>query len=322
MSGRFQTVTQGELTDDDLAALARYQVNTIILHEDAFPEKVSPAPVGTTIRRLLAHPRLELLAHSGPVWSWRILPAPSEATPLPTFDESPSQKCEIISPARAWHFDPPFQPTPRRPLKAPLHKTASWMRETFRWQIVREDGSVETLPPGEEDARGTSWLRIDSGAPVRDLLFAPTPFVESRFLPAEDLFHEGFTVRDSGTGRPFCVDLSNAPAGSVAIHGPKLLLRESGRYAVFLHKVGDGTFRPPARIEVWLGNRLAATRMDTELGHLSHPETWLSFEKHDGDGPLDIRLVAGTPDDPDTPACQYLRVHGFHVRKIEDANTP
>ena len=325
--GRFQTVTQGELTADDLAALAGYGVDTILLHEDAFPEKVSPAPVGATLRRLLAHPRLALLAQDGPVWAWRILPAPSDAAPEapaphPTCAAAPSRDCAAaVPPARAWHFDTPFQPTPERPLKAPLHKTAPWMRESFRWQIVHDDGSVETLPPGREDARGTSWLRVESGAPVRDVFFAPTPFVEPGFLPAADLFHAGFTVLDDN-GKPVGVDLSGAPAGSVAIYGPKLLLRESGRYAVFLQKLGDGSFLPPARIEVWLGNRLVAARMDTELGLPSDPATWLSFEKRDRDGPLDIRLIAGTPDDPDAPACQYLRVLGFHVRKMEGSNTP
>ena len=281
--GRFQTVTQGELTDDDLAALVRYKVNTIILHEDAFPEKVSPAPVGTTIRHLLAHPSLALLAQDGPVWAWRIMDAPSplqvSSSGLQVSATRNSQQvpgsCEFVSPARAWHFDPPFQPTPKRPLKAPLHKTATWMRETFHWQIVRKDGSVEILPAGEEDARGTSWLRIDSGAPVRDLLFAPTPFVEPGFLPAADLFHEGFTVLND-EGAPRGIDISGVPAGSVAISGPRLLLREPGAYAVRV----SGPLRPGDRLEVFLG------------GHpVADPAHWSATRPCEG--PLEIRVVSG-----------------------------
>ena len=311
--GRFQTVTQGELTDDDLAALARYKVNTILLHEDAFPEKVSPAPVGATLRRLLAHPALEPIAQDGPVWAWRIKKAPyplqvqssevqaqssdlkvsAPAPPLTSHLSSSTShlppltsSCGCVASARAWHFDPPFQPTPERPLKAPLHKTAGWMREAFRWHIVREDGSVETLPPGEEDARGTSWLRVDSGTPVRDVLFAPTPFVEPGFLPAADLFHAGFTVLGDG-GEPCGVDISGVPAGSVAIYGPRLLLREPGAYGVRVRSVfreGDrlvhGALRTGDRLEVLLGGKPVA---DLERWFASRP----------CDGPLEIRLIAG-----------------------------
>ena len=284
--GRFQTVAQGELTDDDFAALARYGVNTIILHEDVFPEKVSPAPVGATLRRLLDHPRLALLAQDGPVWTWRILDEPRHAQPPTSPLSALTSSCGCVAPARGWHFDPPFQPTPGRPLKAPLHKTATWMRETFRWQIVREDGGVETLPPGEEDARGTSWLRLDSGAPVRDLLFAPTPFVEPGFLPADELFHAGFTVLDNG-GEPSGVDISGVPAGIVAIYGPKLLLRDSGAYGVRVRGVsraGDrlvrGALRAGDRLEVLLGGQPVAD-----------PAHWVSTRPCDG--PLEIRLIAG-----------------------------
>jgi hypothetical protein len=160
------------------------------------------------------------------------------------------------------------------------------MRETFRWQIVREDGGVETLPPGEEDARGTSWLRLDSGAPVRDLLFAPTPFVEPGFLPADELFHAGFTVLDNG-GEPSGVDISGVPAGSVAIYGPKLLLRDSGAYGVRVRGVsraGDrlvrGALRAGDRLEVLLGGQPVAD-----------PAHWVSTRPCDG--PLEIRLIAG-----------------------------
>ena len=294
--GRFQTVTQGELTDDDLAVLARYGVNTIILHEDLFPEKVSPAPVGTTLRRLLAHPALELVAQDGPVWAWRILPtsAAASSAPLPTSASAPSRGCAPA--ARAWHFDPPFQPTPGRPLKAPLHKTATWMRESFRWQIVREDGSVETLPPGEEDARGTSWLRLDSGAPVSDLLFAPEPFVEPGFLPAADLFHAGFTVRDE-SGALRGVDISGIPVGAAAIYGPKLLLREPGTYAVRVR----GTLRTGDRLDVFLGRR-----------PMADPSRW--FAARPADGPLEIRLITGG-----TGPCL---VEGFELEKVESVPYP
>ena len=167
------------------------------------------------------------------------------------------------------------------------------MREAFRWQVVRDDGSVETLPPGEEDARGTSWLRLDSGAPVRDLLFAPTPFVDPGLLPAADLFHAGFTVLGD-RGEPRGVDISGIPAGSVAIYGPKLLLRDPGAYGVRVR----GALRAGDRLEVLLGGKPVADS-----------KRW--FATRPCDGPLEIRLVAGG----EGPCL----VEGFELIRLENA---
>lgn len=69
---RYESANQGALTDAQLDALQAAGVGTVILHEDLFPEKVSPYPAGQTLRRLLNHPRLSLLAQDGAIWSFRI----------------------------------------------------------------------------------------------------------------------------------------------------------------------------------------------------------------------------------------------------------
>jgi hypothetical protein len=65
-------MNMGYITEASLRQLTDRGVRWIVLHEDLFPEKVSPFPVMFTLRNLLNHPRLELLAHDGPVWAFAI----------------------------------------------------------------------------------------------------------------------------------------------------------------------------------------------------------------------------------------------------------
>jgi hypothetical protein len=71
------SANSGLLTNAQLADLTQRGVDYVLLHEDAFPEQVSQFPVAFTLRRLLAHPRLALLAQGGNVWAFRIRPAPA-----------------------------------------------------------------------------------------------------------------------------------------------------------------------------------------------------------------------------------------------------
>ncbi len=92
-----QTVNQGELTDSTFEHLAAAKVSHLLLHEDLFPEKVSPFPVSWTRDRLLAHPRLSLLSHTNSVWAFRIEPEP---TPKP-----PARRTDVRFPARRVAFE-------------------------------------------------------------------------------------------------------------------------------------------------------------------------------------------------------------------------
>lgn len=78
------SANEGDLSDAQLDDLQKRGVNYIVLHEDLFPEKVSPRPVTWTLKQLLNHPRLKLLAHHGTVWSWRIEREPHPVTPAGT----------------------------------------------------------------------------------------------------------------------------------------------------------------------------------------------------------------------------------------------
>lgn len=78
---KLDSVNQGWLSEEQIDRLRAMGVGHIILHEDAFPEKVSPFPVGFTLAGLRQHPWLELLKQEGPVWAFRI-----RKNPIPVED--------------------------------------------------------------------------------------------------------------------------------------------------------------------------------------------------------------------------------------------
>lgn len=71
-----ESINSGMLTDKQLALLREMKIDYVMIHEDAFPEKVSPFPVGHTLQQMLNHPRLSLLQREGSVWAFRILDEP------------------------------------------------------------------------------------------------------------------------------------------------------------------------------------------------------------------------------------------------------
>jgi hypothetical protein len=228
----FETITQGDLTDAQLEALAGYGVTTIILHEDLFPEKVSPCSVGTTLRRLLAHPRLRLLRQDGPVWAFSIL---SEPRAVPAAAKPPLLSCTPF-----WHFpDGGCVPSSLgKPFLFLLHRTADWRAdEGFAWHVFRADGSVETHPPGRVNGKGDSFMTLTGDVAVRDVFFAKTPFVETAtpdhpvFLPACDLLHTGYSLLATDGSEPALSGSVFLPAETPAcagVYGPNLMLPAQG----------------------------------------------------------------------------------------------
>ena len=95
----FQSLNSGWPTDAQLDALLARGVDHLILHEDAFPEKVSSFPVDATLANLLAHPRLERLARDGPVWSFAI-----RKTAVPG-SEKQMPDVPVLFPVRYWDWE-------------------------------------------------------------------------------------------------------------------------------------------------------------------------------------------------------------------------
>ena len=69
-----ESMNMGGVYDSQLDNLLKRGVGYVVLHEDTFPEKVSPFPIGYTLQQLLNHPRLECIGKDGAVWSFKILP--------------------------------------------------------------------------------------------------------------------------------------------------------------------------------------------------------------------------------------------------------
>jgi hypothetical protein len=70
---RFESVNQGALSDDQLAALTTNGIRYLLLHEDVFPEEVGSFGVCATLDRLFGHNRLEFLRQDGPILAFRVL---------------------------------------------------------------------------------------------------------------------------------------------------------------------------------------------------------------------------------------------------------
>ncbi len=68
----FEWMNIGYITDDRLDNLLGRGIEYIFVHEDAFPDKVSPFPVSHTLRALREHPRVEFVARDREVWAFRI----------------------------------------------------------------------------------------------------------------------------------------------------------------------------------------------------------------------------------------------------------
>jgi len=97
---RLESVNKGFLDDAQLTWLSVAGVTHVILHEDAFPEKVSPFPAGDTLRRLLQHPRLRLLTQADGVWAFRI-----ETQPVSPASSRPTPALPYLFPTRFWEVE-------------------------------------------------------------------------------------------------------------------------------------------------------------------------------------------------------------------------
>jgi hypothetical protein len=95
-----ESANLGELQEPQLDQLQSMGVDYLLLHEDAFPEKVSPYPVIFTLNGLLTNPHLELLAHSRQVWAFRI--RHGEPAGVPTGEPI---ACPVLFPARRWEAE-------------------------------------------------------------------------------------------------------------------------------------------------------------------------------------------------------------------------
>jgi len=75
-----ESINMGGIYDSQLDELLKRGIGYLVLHEDVFPEKVSPFPVGYTLQKLVNHPRLECIGKDGAAWAFKILPLSASRT--------------------------------------------------------------------------------------------------------------------------------------------------------------------------------------------------------------------------------------------------
>jgi hypothetical protein len=94
----------GSLSDDQLDFLLSRGVGYLVLHEDSFPEKVSPFPVGQVLEALRAHPRLKGIGNDGAIWAFKILLIPSGRAKPPAEPGLLEQTTRVKGPHLKYYF--------------------------------------------------------------------------------------------------------------------------------------------------------------------------------------------------------------------------
>ncbi len=102
---RFEGANLGELPDDLLDDLLRRGIRYLVMHEGAFPEKVSPFPVGFTLQRLSGQKRLSFLAESRGVWAYRIEAVDAPESAILMNRPPPWPDAAVWFPARKWEAE-------------------------------------------------------------------------------------------------------------------------------------------------------------------------------------------------------------------------
>ncbi len=93
----FKPLNLGFGNDELLDALLSRGVNHLILHEDAFPEQVSPFSIGATLSNLLQNPRIRILKQDREIWAFEIMREAAEEHRIQT-------DWSVVSSARLWHL--------------------------------------------------------------------------------------------------------------------------------------------------------------------------------------------------------------------------
>ena len=92
---RFESLNHGYANDEQLADLLARGINHVLLHEDAFPEKVSPFGVAQTLERFMRDPRFRFMTRDRSVWAFEIMPESDDANIIEI-------DWETASPTRIW----------------------------------------------------------------------------------------------------------------------------------------------------------------------------------------------------------------------------
>lgn len=319
---KYESLNQGYATDEQLDGLLALGVRHLILHANAFPEKVSPFPATATLRALTGHPRLALIGEDGLTFAFRILPKhPIEHVPHANWNQL------LYSTLRNWQWAPPMAIA--HTLTAPLHLRAPvFPAPGLRVLLQLAPGSTQPLltPLGREGLSSLThpvaglpdWLQAELPGPTGALVTAisgpvtlqqailtagdlPAPGPDGAIsVPPALLFHLGHC---SPGHDEVSLDPETVPFGQV-LYGPNLPF-PPGIYDVILDYSTSADAAPGIFRVLALPGRevLAETGIDPAARSLRLPALSLDaapvcFEFHfTATGPVvlhNIRLVPST----------------------------
>lgn len=98
---RLESINQGVLDDEQVDWLLARDIRYVLVHENRYPDMVSPFPVHEALRRMRAHPRMTLMKQDGPVYAFKLL---EEAKVVDAVDGPPSVEFPLF-PARRWEVE-------------------------------------------------------------------------------------------------------------------------------------------------------------------------------------------------------------------------
>lgn len=240
-----ESINMGWLTTAQIKKLKNIGLHHLVVHENMFPEKVSPFPITETLQRLHHHPQLEFMIQAGSVHAFRILDIPVK--------KEPSRGVSAF-PSRVWRFHPETQETARYKLP-PSPESVAWFRvkgagdlnldllldeeqqqvlqktvSTTEWSWVQfplielpRFGQVYFKRNGISEA-----LEIDQGLIVKGDWSERIPETGIS-IPASAFFHAGHVEPDGTSVR---MRRSYEP-DTIIFYGPRLPL-EKGNYQISL----------------------------------------------------------------------------------------
>jgi len=263
---RLESMNVGSLDDGQLDFLLGRGVGYVVLHEDCFPEKVSPFSVGQTLEALLNQPRLKSIGNDGAVWSFKILPGAQAETnrakrafmnyyfPARRFDSETTLKGHMINVTPSLTaLELPLSWSIRARGQGSLN-VANVIGGVTNTPTVIPVASADwtwknvAIPPGTgAGGVGAVFGRIEGTADLDSAILmagdwsSPVPGA-SLDLPAICFFHAGYSALDGSS-----VTLrANYEPGSIVFYGPKLPL-DAGKYSIEL------IFTSPAPTGIVLG---------------------------------------------------------------------
>lgn len=317
---KYESLNQGYATDEQLDGLLALGVRHLILHANSIPEPAAPFPAAATLRALVGHPRLALIADDGLVFAFRILSKYAIGhVPHANWTDT------LHAVSRHWHWNPPLEIPPAQDAPLLLHAPV-FPAPNLRYLLRLGTGSAQPLlvPSGREGiARLTQpvagfpdWLQSELPSPTGawvNALSGPV-VLEQVLLTAGDLPARGpdgsirirpallFHCGHSAPGQDFVsLDPETVPAG-VVLHGPNLPF-PPGVYDVVLSYSARGR-SPPGVFRVLSlpgSDLLAQGNLDPATNRLILPAVTLEaapirFEfSYNGDQPVDLREIRLVP---------------------------